>query len=72
MPYLLEVSAMHWSVERLEKLHNIKPKHMKFEEIKIKYRELINFLYKHFLSEAMKKYNAKKENLTIAEKVKLK
>ena len=65
LPYLLEISSMHGQIDRLSCLHYTKQRHTKFEEIKIKYRELVNQIYKHFLNEAIKRYNAKKENLTI-------
>lgn len=63
---------MNGQIDRLPPLHYTEQKHTKFEEIKLKYRELINQIYKHFLTEAMKRYNAKKENLTISEKIRLK
>jgi hypothetical protein len=38
----------------------------------LRFRESINWLYKHFLSEAIRKYNVKKDTLSAAERTRCK
>lgn len=41
---------MYGHIDRITPLHYTKQKYNKFEDIKIKYRELINQIYKYFLT----------------------
>ncbi len=62
----------------MNKTKSVKPLHhteaiiASFEDIKIKLRESLNALYKHFLNEAIKKYNVKKEVVNYNERTKYK
>ncbi len=51
---------MYGQIDRLNPLHYTKQKYHRFEDMKVKYRELINTIYRHFLTESMKRYNIKK------------
>lgn len=68
---LLQVSSLSLPTD-FRPLHNTKREIEKFEDIKGRYRGTINKLYVHFLDEAMKKYNAKYNNISMGERTKLK
>jgi hypothetical protein len=57
---LLQVSQLN-RTKAVRPLHQTEVIISSFEGIKIKLRESLNALYKHFLNEAIKKYNIKKE-----------
>jgi len=65
-------------VSQLNRTKAVRPLHQtdiiisSFESIKIKLRESLNALYKHFLNEAIKKYNVKKEVVNYSERAKYK
>jgi hypothetical protein len=69
--FLLQISSLFTPIQ-FKPLHDTKSTIKAFEEIKIKYREVINELYKHFLTEAMKRYNIKNEGISITERMRLK
>ncbi len=69
--YLLQISSLY-KVKWIEPLHQTKATISNFEAIKVPYRELVNELYMHFLNEAIKKYNLKKESIGYGEKYKQK
>lgn len=56
---------MHFT-KLIEPLHKTELVVRSFEELKLRFRESINWLYKHFLSEAIRKYNVKKDTLSAA------
>jgi hypothetical protein len=68
---LLQVSQLK-HIKLVEPLHQTELIIKSFEEIKLRFRESINYLYKYFLSEAIKKYNVKKELMQYAERSKYK
>ena len=39
-----------------------------FEEVKVRFRELLNEVYRHFLNEAIRKYNVKRELVSVEER----
>lgn len=71
MEDLLQVSQLY-TTKLIDPLHRTELIVSSFEEIKLRFREGINWLYRHFLSEAIRKYNVKKETVPIAERVKAK
>jgi hypothetical protein len=59
---LLQISQLHFT-KLVEPLHRTELVVRSFEEIKVRFREGVNWLYRHFLTEAIRKYNIKKEAL---------
>jgi hypothetical protein len=71
MEDLLQVSQLHFT-KLVDPLHRTELIVGSFEEIKLRLREGINWLYRHFLAEAIRKYNVKKEAVQYAERAKCK
>ena len=64
---LLQISQLNYS-NQIQPLHATHLALHSFDDIKIRFRERINELYKHFLAEAIKKYNVRKELVSLEER----
>ena len=56
---LLQISQLNY-IKQIMPLHDTQLVIKEFDDIKIRFRELLNDLYKYFLNESIRKYNVKK------------
>jgi len=68
---LLQLSQLYFTNE-VAPLHDTELIIDSFDQIKIRFREQINELYKFFLGEAMKNYNIKKDTMSYQERSNIK